>query len=165
MPLYLLDTSVYGVLAEEDDRDYEVVKRVIDYGKENRGNFVSTFIIAKELDSENVDKSIKDAMLPEYYLSISGVLEILHAEESNNADKLAWNYIQKLGKRDAVKSMPDALNYAWASVGGVDFFVTRNRRGILAENYRSLLKKSNSKFRLKFVEVVTPKQFADYLFC
>jgi len=164
MPLYLLDTSVYGVLAEKGDRDYSIVRKIIGYAKENRERFISTFIIAREIDSEHVDKLIKDIILPEYYSSISGILEIFNADKSHVADRLAWNYIQKLGKRDVVKSMPDALNYAWASVGDVDVFVTRNRRGILAESHRKILQKSNSKFGLKFVKVTTPKQFAAYLF-
>ena len=57
----------------------------------------------------------------------------------------------------------DAVNYAWASIAGVDIFITRNRRGILANNYHHVLKKSNNKMRLGFVEIISPTEFYETL--
>lgn len=116
MERYLLDTSAYGVLVDEQEEDYEVVKNIIEYARENRDKFVTTFIIAQELGSKKVDKRIRDITLPVYYLSISinkSVLEIVHSNKYELAQKLAWNYIQRLEKKDIDKTMPDALNYAW----------------------------------------------------
>ena len=166
MKRYLLDTSVYGVLVDENEEDYEIVRDIVDYAKKNREQFVTTFIIAKELQSEKVDKSIRDAILPEYYCSISPdniVLEAMFCNKFELAQKLAWKYIQRLRKKDADKVMDDALTYAWCSVAGVKVFITRNRRGILAENYRPVLRKSNTGMRVKFVEIMSPNEFYDSL--
>ncbi|RLI89048.1 MAG: hypothetical protein DRO62_02430 [Candidatus Altiarchaeales archaeon] len=161
MKRYLLDTSVYGVLADKEEEDYEVVKKIIEYAKKNREHFVTTFIIAKELDSKKMSKRIKDTVLPEYYssFSVKGVLQALYSNEYELVEKLAWNYIQKLEKKEASRVMDDALNYAWSSVAGIDVFVTRNRRGILAEEYHKVLERSNKKMRLKFVRIAGPKEF------
>lgn len=161
MKRYLLDTSVYGVLVDREEGDYGVVKKIIEYAKENREHFVTTFIIAKELDSKKMSKHLKDTILPEYYLSFSvkGVLQALYPNEYGLVEKLAWNYIQKLEKKEALRVMDDALNYAWSSVAGIDVFVTRNRRGILAEDYHKILERSNKKMRLRFVRIMGPKEF------
>jgi len=165
MKRYLLDTSVYGVLVDESNDDYEVVRNIVGYAKSNRDKFFTTFIIARELDSKEMHKYLKDIILPEYYSSFSesGVLQALYPEKYDLAEKLAWNYIQNLEKKDAKRVMDDALNYAWASVAEIDVFVTRNRRGILAEEYHKILKRSNMKMRLKFVEIMGPKQFYESL--
>lgn len=166
MERYLLDTSAYGVLVDEQEEDYEIVKKVIEYAKKNRDRFVTTFIIANELDAEKLDKRIKEVILPVYYLTASKTsspLEIAYAEEYPRVKKLAWNYIQKLEKKEADTVMHDALNYAWASVAGIGIFVTRNRRGILAEKYRYILKRSNRKMGLNFVEIMSPTEFYEVL--
>lgn len=162
MKFYLLDTSVYGVLADPHESDYKTVVDLIEYTKKHRENFLTTFIVAKELHSEKIDKRIRDIILPDYYCSISdkaAPLEIVFASEYQKAKKLAWNYIQKLEKRDADKVMYDALNYAWASIAKVDVFVTRNRRGMLAKDYRKILEKSNRKMKLPFVKIRSPTEF------
>ena len=162
MKRYLLDTSVYGVLVDENEEDYDVVREIIDYAKRNREQFVTTFIIAKELDAEDVSKYIKNITLPAYYSSISvnaGILEVLCSDKFELAEKLAWNYIQRLEKKEADKVMYDAMNYAWGSIAGIDVFVTRNRRGILAKNYRQVLRTSNNQMRLRFVKIMSPTEF------
>lgn len=165
MGCYLLDTSVYGVLADDNDDDYEVVRKIINYAKKNRDRFFTTFIIAKELDSKQMYKHIKDIILPQYYssFSVGGVLQALYPEKYEQVEKLAWNYIQKLEKKDAARVMDDALNYAWGSVAGMDIFITRNRRGVLADEYHRILRISNEKMGLKFVKIMRPKQFYDSL--
>lgn len=168
MKRYLLDTSVYGVLADKNEKDYEIVKKIIDYATKNREYFVTTLIISSELNSEKVDKDIRDIILPHYLSTISknmAPLEIAYSESYQKVEKLAWNYIQRLHKKEASKAIPDASNYAWASIAEIDAFVTRNRRGILAENYHKILKKSNQKLGLKFVEILRPKQFYNSLLC
>jgi len=162
MTYYVLDTSVYGVLVDRNEKDYGIVKNVIEYAKENRERFLTTFIISKELHSEGVDKHIRDIILPRYYETISkdkAPLEILFSEEHDLVEKLAWNYIQRLEKKVADEVKDDVLNYAWASVAGVDAFVTRNRRGILAESYWKTLEKSNRKMGLSFVKIISPTKF------
>lgn len=162
MKYYLLDTSVYGVLPDPKERDYKIVKNIMEYAKENRENFVTTFIISKELASDKVSEDIKETILPVYYSAVSSnraPLEIMHSDRYSFIKKLAWNYIQKLEEKKARKVMDDALNYALASVAGVDAFVTRNRRGILADPYHKILEKCNEKFRLKFVKILRPNQF------
>ncbi len=162
MNYYLLDTSVYGVLADKKEPDYEVIASLIDYAKRNRENFLTTLVIANELDAEDVEKRIKDIVRPEYFLSVSNIhppIEISHAEKYPQARKLAWNYIQKLEKEDADKVMNDTINYALASIAKVDVFVTRNRRGILAEEYRPVLRRSNQRMRCKFVKIQSPSEF------
>ncbi|MBU4406291.1 MAG: hypothetical protein KKB24_01765 [Candidatus Altiarchaeota archaeon] len=158
---YILDTSVYGVLPDKYEKDYEAINKIIDYAKRNKECFLTTFIISKELDSDKVSERIKRPVLSAYYLSIStsGVIELLHSDKFDLAKKLAWNYIQKLEKKDATKVMDDALNYAWASISNVDIFVTRNRRGILAKNYHPVLRKSNNKMKLGFVKILSPTEF------
>lgn len=166
MKCYLLDTSVYGVLVDEDEEDYEVVNKIIDYAKKNRDCFVTTFVVAKELDAEELDERIKEVIQPVYYLTTSKILpplEVAYAEEYQKVKKLAWNYIQKLEKKDADKVMHDVLNYAWASVAKVDAFVTRNRRGILAEEYWPILRRSNRQMGLKFVKIMSPNEFYELL--
>lgn len=166
MKRYLLDTSVYGVLVDEGERDYGVVNKIIDYAKRNNDYFVTTFIIAKELDAEELNERIKGIIQPVYYLTLSKTfppLEVASAEEYQKVKKLAWNYIQKLKKKDADKVMNDAENYAWSSVAGVDAFITRNRRGILSEEYRSILRRSNKKMMLKFVRIMSPTEFYELL--
>ncbi len=166
MGCYLLDTSTYGVLVDEQERDYGIVKDIVEYARKNRGKFVTTFIIANELDAEKLDERIKEVILPVYYMTVSGtspVLEIAYAEEYQRVKKLAWKYIQKLRKREADKVMHDALNYVWASVAGIDIFVTRNRRGILAEKDWHILRRSNRKMGLKFVEIMSPIEFYEIL--
>ena len=163
---YILDTSVYGVLVDRNEADYEIVKKLIDYAKENRGDFITTLVIAKEIDAEDLKKEIKDVIKPEYYLSVSDTyspIEISRAEEYPKTKKLAWNYIQKLEKKDADRVMNDALNYALASIAEADVFVTRNRRDILAESYHHVLRKSNKKMGCKFVEIKTPTEFYESL--
>ena len=86
-------------------------------------------------------------------------LEIAYSDRYQKVEKLAWNYIQRLHKREATKALPDALNYAWASIAEIDVFVTRNRRGILDDEYHKILQKSNHMLRLKFVKILRPKQF------
>lgn len=167
MVTILLDTSVYGVLADLKEEDYLLVKRLVEYAIKHRDNFVSTAIISKELNSEDVSERIRDAVLPEYYASLSpskAVLEVIHSDKIQEAHKLAWNYIQRLEKEEAGEVMDDALNYAWSSIAKVDFFVTRNRRGILAKNYWKNLEKSNKKYGLDLVKIMTPKQFYGVLF-
>lgn len=167
MKRYLLDTSVYGVLADKTEKDYDVVKKIVDYAVKNRECFVTTFIISSELNSEKVSKEIRDIILP-HYLSTTAKnvapLEIAYSESYKKVEKLSWNYIQRLHKKEASKAILDASNYAWASVAGIDAFVTRNRRGILADNYHKILKKSNQMLGLKFVEILRPKQFYNSLF-
>ena len=166
MKRYLLDTSVYGVLVDENEEDYETVRDIIDYAKKNRRQFVTTCIITKELHSEDISKKIKRITLPAYYNTVSkdsAALEIVYCEKYDISKKLAWNYIQRLRKQEANKSMPDAKIYAWSSIAGIDGFITRNRRGILAENYRSVLRKSNISMRVKFVEIMSPNEFYDSL--
>jgi len=162
---YLLDTSVYGVLPDRYEKDYEVVGDIIDYAKKNREYFFTTFIVSKELNSEKVGERIKKLVLPAYYSSISpsGVIELLYSEKFDLAKKLAWNYIQNLEEKDAYKVMDDALNYAWASIGDVDIFVTRNRRGILARDYHPVLRRSNRKMRLRFIKIMSPTGFYETL--
>ena len=166
MKQYLLDTSVYGVLVDENEGDYEVVRKIIDYAKRNRQQFVTTFIIARELGSEDVSKDIRDITLPAYYSSIShdaGILEVLCSDKFELAENLAWNYIQRLRKKEADEVMADATNYAWGCIAGIDTFVTRNRRGILAEDYRRILKMSNIRMRVKFVNIMSPTEFYETL--
>jgi len=94
MRKYILDTSIYGVLADKHEADYEVIKNIIAYAKKNRENFVTTMIIAKELLSEESGKGIKDIILPEYLPSISqsmASLEIAFSDKFETAEKLAWN--------------------------------------------------------------------------
>jgi len=163
---YLLDTSIYGVLIDEHEPDYDIVQKTIGYAKSNREHFVTTLIISKELSYRTVNENIRRVILPEYYSSVSvdrGVLEITHSDKYELAEKLAWNYIQRLEKKDADMVMDDALNYAWASVAGIEVFVTRNRRGVLADSYRPVLKKSNKKMRCKFVELMQPNEFYETL--
>lgn len=167
MDIYLLDTSVYGVLADLKEGDYLLVKKLVEYAKKHREYFVSTAIISKELNSEDMSERIRDVVLPEYYSSLSpsrAVLEVLHSDKIMEAQKLAWNYIQRLKKEEAGEVMDDALNYAWGSIAKVGVFVTRNRRGILAEDYWKTLEKSNKKHGLAFIRIMTPKQFYEFLF-
>jgi len=161
----LLDTSVYGVLPDKYERDHEVVREIIEYAKKNRDLFVTTFIISKELNSDRVNERIKKLVLPEYYSSVStsGVIELLYNDEFDFAKKLAWNYIQKLEKREASRVMDDALNYAWASIAEIDIFVTRNRRGVLAKSYHPVLRRSNKKMGLNFVRIIPPSEFYETL--
>ncbi|GEM_PF-1112093 len=166
MDIILLDTSVYGVLADEGEEDYAVVKKIIEYAIKHREHFVTTAIISKELNSEDMSKSIRDVILPEYYSSLSpskAVLEVVFSHKILETQKLAWNYIQRLEKEEAGEVMDDALNYAWSSIARVDVFVTRNRRGVLAENYHRILEKSNRKLRLPFVRIITPIKFYELL--
>lgn len=168
MKLYLLDTSVYGVLADKDEKDFETVKKIIDYATENREYFVTTLIISSELNSEKVSKEIRDLILPYYISTVAknmAPLEIAYSDNYQKVEKLSWNYIQRLHKKEAAKVLPDALNYAWTSIAGIEAFVTRNRRGILADNYHKILQKSNQKLGLKFVKILRPKQFYNSLFC
>lgn len=157
---------MYGVLADVCENDHLVVKKIIDYAKKHRDYFYTTFIIAKELDSDKMSKRLKDSVLPEYYSSFSpnGVLQALHSDKYELVEKLAWNYIQKLKKKEASLVMDDALNYAWSSVSEIQYFVTRNRRGVLADEYHKVLENSNRKMGLKFVKIVGSKQFYEILF-
>lgn len=167
MTYYLLDTSVYGVLVDRSEEDYDAIRKIIGYAKENREKFLTTFIISKEMHSDDVDKRIKGIILPQYYTSISkdrASLEILFSEKHELVEKLAWNYIQQLEKKVADEVRDDVLNYAWASAAEVDAFVTRNRRGILAENYWKILEKSNRKMGLSFVKIMSPTKFYETLF-
>lgn len=165
MTVNLLDTSVYGVLPDRYEEDHEIIKKIIEYAKKNRELFLTTFIISKELNSDRVSEGIKKLVLPEYYSSVStsGVIELLYNEKFNLAKKLAWNYIQKLEKKEASKVMGDALNYAWASIAGINIFVTRNRRGILAESYHPILRRSNKKMGVRFVRIISPTEFYESL--
>lgn len=162
MKRYLLDTSVYGVLVDKNEEDYELVKSIMKYAKKNREHFLTTLIIAKELLSERADEWIRDVLLPEYYSSISretAPLEIIFSDDYQKAKKLAWSYIQKLEKKEVSSVMYDTLNYAWVSIARIDTFVTRNRRGILAKDYWKILKKSNRKMKLPFVKIKSPTEF------
>lgn len=167
MKKYVLDTSVYGVLVDRHELDYEVIKKIVEYAKRNREKFLTTFIISKELHSGEVDKRIKDIILPQYYATISkdkAPLEILFYEKYDLVEKLAWNYIQRLEKKVADEVKDDVLNYAWASVAKINVFVTRNRRGILAEGYWKTLENSNKKMGLSFVKIMPPTNFYESLF-
>ncbi len=64
MRSYVIDTSVYGVLTDKHEGDYSEVRKIIEYAKRNRDYFVSTAIISKKLNSEDMDKSIRDATYP-----------------------------------------------------------------------------------------------------
>ena len=159
---FILDTSVYGVLVDEKESDYTLVRKIIEYASKNRQYFLTTFIIARELGSMDVDERIRAITLPAYYITLppnKAPLEVLHSSQHELARKLAWSYIQKLEKTEAYEVMPDALNYAWSSIGEVDVLVTRNRRGILAEEYHKILKRSNRRMNLGFVEITSPQQF------
>jgi len=160
----LLDTSVYGVLADPGEEDYDAVRRLIDFAKGSRGDFVTTCIVIKEVMSEDMPKRIGDIILPDYFSTISGdkaPLEICFSEEYEKSRKLAWTYIQDLEKKEAEEVMDDALNYAYCSIANVDVFVTRNRRGILAREYHDILRNSNQKHGLGFVRIMTPSEFLD----
>jgi len=162
MNLFVLDTSVYGVLVDKTERDYGVVHGIIEYARKNSHQFLTTFIIARELGSEDVDERIRAITLPAYYSTLStkkAPIEVLYSNQHELATKLAWNYIQKLKKNEAYKNMPDALNYAWCSLAKIDAFITRNRRGILAEEYHKFLRRSNKRMNLGFVEIMPPEQF------
>jgi len=85
------------------------------------------------------------------------------SEKHELVEKLSWNYIQRLEKKVADEVRDDVLNYAWASAAGVDVFVTRNRRGILAESYWRILEKSNRKMSLSFIRIMSPTNFYESL--
>ena len=67
--LYLLDTCVYGVLVDKKHKDYKAVQKILEYAKKHRGQFVTTFIIYREL--ANMKREHQKIVLPEYYQTIS----------------------------------------------------------------------------------------------
>jgi len=159
--MFILDTCIYGVLVDRKHKEYERVKRILDYAKRRREQSITTFIVANELD--DMEKRLQEIVLPEYYNSINSVIEAIIPGKYDDADKLAWRYIQKLGVIDAEKVYKDALNYAWACHAGIDTFVTINRRGLLAKEFQPTIKRINGEMRVNYVEIMTPKEFLDYL--
>jgi len=164
MRSYLLDTCIYGVLVDKKHRDYEIVKKILDYAREYREQFVTTFIVFRELNL--MSKDLQSIVLPEYYTSVSkdtSMLEIVLSERQSDIQKLAWKYIQDLKIEDAEKVLPDAENYSLACHAGVDTFVTINRRGMLSKEKQSKIKRINRKMRVKYVIVMTPNKFYELL--
>lgn len=155
--LSLLDTCIYGVLVDKKHREYENVKKILNYAKTHREQFVTTFIVANELD--DMTKELLEVVLPEYYNSFKGVIESLIPEKYPNVKKLAWRYLQKLRIKNAEEVLSDALNYSWMSHADVDIFVTLNRRDLLAEEFRTIIKRINKEMRVGYVKVMTPKEF------
>ncbi len=159
--LSLLDTCIYGVLVDKKHREYANVQKVLNYAKTHREQFVTTFIIANELDDMN--DNLLEIVLPEYYASISNVIEYIIFDKYANVKKLAWRYIQKLGVLDAKRVYKDALNYSLACHAGVGIFVTLNRHDILSKKFQSVIKRINEEMGVKYVKVMTPTEFLRFL--
>jgi len=158
--LYLLDTCIYGVLVDRKHKEYRTVKAILDYAKNHREQFVTTFIVYRELT--NMKPEHQDIVLPEYYLTLSGIvpsLEVVFVKTIFYAEKLSWRYIQKLKIKSAKKVFYDALNYALASYAEIDSFVTLNRKDILANEFQPTVMRINEEMRVKYVEIKTPNQF------
>ena len=159
MDLHLLDTTVFKRLNERHLPDYPSARKIVDAFESGRFCMASTFVVAKELHDERIPPNVRSVLLKEYYACQPRFIETLKSREYDRAWKLAWNYIQRLKKEDAKKHFDDALNYAWASIGGCKSFVTVNRRGILTEDYGSTLEGSNKKFRLPVVRICDIENF------
>ncbi len=158
---FLLDTCIYGVLVDKKHQEYENVKAILDYAKSHKEEFATTFIVFKELDYLN--EEYKSTVFPEYFESNSITLELAISDKQKEVDKLAWRYIQKLRISDAGKVFADAENYSWACHANLDVFITLNRKNLLAAGFQSTLKQINEEMRIKYVEIMTPKQFLDFL--
>jgi len=161
MRLYIPDTCIYSVLVDKKHEEYERVREIVEYAREHREQFVTTFIIANELD--DMKKEQKDIVLPCYYTTTSYMIEHLIGEKAKDVRNLAWRYIQELKIEDVKKVFPDAENYSWASHAGIDAFVTLNRRGILSKELQPKIKRINRGMRVKYVEIMTPKEFLRFL--
>lgn len=159
--LYILDTSIYGVLVDKKHGEYHRVKKILEYAKEHKDNFVTTFIIANELN--DIGKEQKDIILPYYYTTTKSMLEHLIGERSKDVRNLAWKYIQELKINDSKKVFPDAENYSWACHAGIEIFITLNRRGILSRQTQTKIKRINKEMRVRYVRVMTPSEFLEFL--
>jgi len=159
--MFTLDTCIYGVLVDRKHGEYERVNKILSYAKRCREQFFTTFIVADEL--YDMEKGLLEVVLPEYYNSFTGVIESLIPEKYPNVKKLAWRYLQKLRVENADEVLPDALNYAWASHSNLDAFVTINRRNILSKDYQLTIKRINEEMRVKYVEIMTPSEFLEFL--
>ena len=158
--LYLLDTCIYGVLVDRKHKDYEAVKTILNYAKEHREQFITTFVVNYEL--ANMKLEHQGIVLPEYYLTLSKTMppiEVILSEQYDDVEKLSWRYIQKLKIKSAKKVIYDALNYALASYAGIDTFVTLNRKDLLAKEFQPSIKRINEEMRIKYTEVSSPKLF------
>lgn len=161
---YLLDTCIYGVLVDKKHKEYKNVQTILDYAKEHREQFVTTFVVYKEISKMGLEH--QNIVLQEYYSTIPkkiSPLEGILSEEYDNVEKLAWRYIQKLKIKYAKKVFDDALNYALASHAGIGVFVTLNRRDILAKEFQPAIKRINEETSVKYIEIKTPKQFLDLM--
>jgi len=162
--LYLLDTCVYGVLVDKKHKEYKNVKAILDYAEKHREQFVTTFIVYREL--VNMKLEHQDIVLPQYYRTISKTispLEIVLSEQHSDVNKLAWRYIQKLKIKSAKKVHYDALNYALASYAGIDTFITINRRDLLAKEFQPTIKRINKEMGIKYIKIKPPNMFLDFL--
>lgn len=160
--LYLLDTCIYGVLVDKKHRDYETVQKIPDYAKKHTEQFVTTFIVYRELS--NMKMEHKKMVLPKYYQTISKTtspLEVILSDCYASAEKLSWRYIQKLSIKSAEDVLPDAENYALSSYAGIDVFVTINRKDLPAKEFQSSIKRINEEIKVKYVKIETPNEFLD----
>jgi len=159
--LYLLDTCIYGVLVDKKHGDYERVEKILEYAKKHREMFISTLIIFDEINK--MDDVILEIVYPEYINTSSAMIEQIISNKYSEVKKLAWRYIQKLGIVDAKKIYHDALNYSWACYSGTNVFITLNRRYILSKEFQPTLKQINEEMRVKYVKIMTPKEFLMFL--
>lgn len=159
--LYLPDTCIYGVLVDKKHREYKRVRRILDYAKEHREKFISTLIIFDEINK--MDDSLLEIVYPEYINTTSAMIEQIIPNRYSEVKKLAWRYIQKLGIVSAKKIYHDALNYSWACYAGTNVFITINRRYILSKEFQPILKRINEEMRVKYVKIMTPKEFLMFL--
>ncbi|ODS41983.1 MAG: hypothetical protein MSIBF_01120 [Candidatus Altiarchaeales archaeon IMC4] len=159
--LYLLDTCIYGVLVDKGHKEYTNVRKILDYAKKHGDKFVTTFIIANELD--DMMKEHKDIVLPVYYATAQSMIEHLIGEKVKDVRNLAWRYIQELKIDDAEKVFPDAENYSWACHAKIDAFVTINRRGVLSKHLQPRIKRINEEAQVRYVEITTPTEFLGFL--